>query len=385
LYDFGSKAIGSNTQFAFTVTNIGGVPATSVSGAGLAIPFTFAGGAYPGVGGTCTSVINNGSACTVVVNFSPVAPGLQVDTMDINYTDGVSPQVVSRDMQGMASSSALLAISDGPTYDFGAKATGSSTDYTFTVDNTGDVAATAMSGTGLAAPFTFKGGSYPGTGGTCAAFLNALSNCTIVVTYSPVSTGGHADTVQIDYFDGVVSKNSTRDLTGTGADPALLNISGGPLVDFGNNAIGGTATQLLTVTNAGGVPATGMAGSGLAAPFSFNGGTYPGSGGNCGATLAAGANCQIQVAYTPTVTGLHADTVQVDYNDGVSAQNSQRDLQGTGVLAGFLTITDGPTYDYGTIAVGASADHTFTISNTGGATATAMNSSALTAPFSYKG
>ncbi|MCC7402812.1 MAG: choice-of-anchor D domain-containing protein, partial [Bdellovibrionales bacterium] len=322
LYDFGSRAIGSNTQHTFTVTNIGGVPATTVAGTGLAAPFTFLGGSYPGVGGTCTSLINNGTACTVVVNFSPIAPGLQVDTMDINYHNGVASQTVSRDMQGMASSSALLVVSNGPTYDFGAKAVGSSTDFTFTIDNTGDVAATTVAGSGLAAPFTFKGGSYPGTGGTCGTLVNPVSSCTIVVTYAPTTTGAHADTIVIDYFDGVLNKSATRDITGTGADPALLTISGAPLVDFGNVAVGGTVSQILSVSNTGGVGSTGMAGAGLAAPFSFKGGSYPGTGGTCGASLAAGASCNIEVAYAPAATGTHTDTIDLSYNNGVNAQTA---------------------------------------------------------------
>src|SRR5437868_5741285 len=59
-----------------------------------------------------------------------------------------------------------------------------------------------MGGAGLAAPFTFKGGTYPGTGGTCIATLAAAGTCTVVVTYSPTTTGAHTDTIDITYNDG---------------------------------------------------------------------------------------------------------------------------------------------------------------------------------------
>ena len=43
----------------------------------------------------------------------------------------------------------------------------------------------SISATALAAPWSFKGGSYPGTGGTCAAALDPGTSCSIVVTFAP--------------------------------------------------------------------------------------------------------------------------------------------------------------------------------------------------------
>jgi hypothetical protein len=63
---------------------------------------------------------------------------------------------------------ALLAISDGPTFDFGLKPFGLAVDKSFTVVNNGSQPATAMAAAtspALTAPFTFKGGTYPGSGG----------------------------------------------------------------------------------------------------------------------------------------------------------------------------------------------------------------------------
>ncbi|MCB9025374.1 MAG: choice-of-anchor D domain-containing protein [Bdellovibrionaceae bacterium] len=385
-YSFGSRAIGSNTTHSFTITNIGGVIATSLSGSGLALPFSFAGGSFPGVGGTCTSTLANSGACTVVLNFSPSVPGLQNDTLEINYNNGVGMQMVTRDVEGTASSSALLVVSDGPTYDFGVNALGSVAEYTFTVQNTGDVSATAIVDTAaLAAPFAYKGGSYPGIGGTCSNFINSLATCTIVLTYSPVTSGNHSDSVVISYFDGVITKNTSRDLQGVGADPASISISDGPSYSYGNVAIGGNKDKIFTLTNNGGVPATSMAGSGLALPFRFKGGGYPGTGGDCGATLASGASCNVVVAFLPTAAGNFTDSILIDYNDGVAVQQASRDIDGDGLLSAFLAISDGPTYDFGILAVGSSAEKTFTVQNTGGLQATAMNGTGLAAPFAFKG
>ena len=106
---------------------------------------------------------------------------LWTDTIDINYDNGVGAVVSSRDVTGTGANPAVLAISDGPTYDYGNVTVGATATQTFTVDNTGGVIATSLAdGLGLAAPYTFLGGTYPGTGGTCATTLTngiQLYNC----------------------------------------------------------------------------------------------------------------------------------------------------------------------------------------------------------------
>ena len=62
----------------------------------------------------------------------------------------------------------------------------------------------------------------------------------------------------------------------------------------------------------------------------------------------------------------------LDYNNGVSAQVSSRDIQGTGATPAVIAISDGPTSNYGIRGVGSSNDYAFTLTNTGGAPATAL-------------
>ncbi len=385
LFDYGNRALGSTTDKTFTVVNSGGVAANSIAGTGLASPFEFKGGSYPGTGGTCGADLAAGSNCSLVVSFTPSVAILHTDTIELNYNDGASPQQSTRDIQGTGSSSALLVISHGPTYDFGPLTVGSSVDHTFTIENTGSVTASAIAGSGLDSPFNFKGGSYPGSGGTCGATLPASGTCSIVVTYSPLTTGTHSDTILIDYNDGAVGKQSTRNITGQGLGAAVIVISNSPLYDYGTRANGSATDFTFTVENTGASPATAMAGTGLANPFSFKGGNYPGAGGNCGATLAASTTCNIVVTYAPTTTGLHTDTIEIDYFDGALPQQSPRNIQGTGVIAANLVISEAPYFDFGIKALGSSTDHTFTIENTGGASATAMAGGVLSAPFSFKG
>src|SRR5687767_4887487 len=79
---------------------------------------------------------------------------------------------------------------------------------------------------------------------------------------------------------------------------ALLTISDPLTYDFGTVVVGNTASKTFTVTNSGGSNATSVAGAALAAPFSYTGGTYPGTGGTCGNSIPRnGGTCTVSVTY----------------------------------------------------------------------------------------
>ncbi len=359
--------------------------AVSVSGGGLAAPFTFKGGTFPGVGGTCTSTLGASATCTIVVNYSPSTITTHTGTINVTYNDGVTSQSTSRSVQGTAVAPATITISDGPTFNFGSVANGSSNDKTFTLQNTGTFGASAMTGNGLAAPYTFKGGTYPGSGGTCSTTLASSATCTIVVNFSPTASATHNGSINIDYSNGANTVNATRAVTGISAPPAVLAVSDGPTFDFGIKATGSTTDKTFNVQNTGGVPAASVAGTGLTSPFTYKGGTYPGTGGTCSTTIAAAATCTIVVSYAPTGTGPQSSSISIDYNDGVANQTAPRAVQGTGAAPASLAISDGPTYDYGNIANGGTSDKTFTVNNSGGVPATSLSGAGLAAPYTFKG
>ncbi|MCB0405433.1 MAG: choice-of-anchor D domain-containing protein [Bdellovibrionales bacterium] len=114
---------------------------------------------------------------------------------------------------------AVLEISEDPSYDFGTVAVGNTSDHSFTVSNTGNNPATDMKeaiGAALVTPFGFKGGSYPGTGGTCVTSLNQGSSCTIVVSFAPSSQANFSDSVTLSYNNSSSEQTVARLLSGTG-------------------------------------------------------------------------------------------------------------------------------------------------------------------------
>jgi hypothetical protein len=74
--------------------------------------------------------------------------------------------------------------------------------------------ATSVTEISLAAPFAFKGGSYPGTGGTCTTTISGT--CTIVVTFTPTSGGVKNDFVTLQYNNGTSVVSVSRAITATG-------------------------------------------------------------------------------------------------------------------------------------------------------------------------
>jgi hypothetical protein len=386
-YSFGTRPTGSAVTHTFTVTNTGGLQATSIAGSGLAAPYSFTGGSFPGSGGNCTATLNPAASCLIEVEYAPVSVSpVDDDTININYFDGVVAQVSSRDVTGVAVAPADLTISEADPYNYGTLATGATATHTFTITNDGDFQATAMTEIGVGTPYRYFGGAYPGTGGNCAGTLAASATCTIVVEYAPsVPSVANNDTINFSYFDGVNPQNSTRDITGVAVPPAALSISEVDPYDFGTFAIGSTANHIFTVSNGGGFTASSVNEVGLGLPFRFRGGTYPGTGGNCTGTLAPAASCTLDIEYAPTATGLATDTISLSYDNGAVVTTADRDIQGTGAAPANITITETDPYDYGSVTQGAADTHTFTLNNTGGVTATGMAGAGLTSPFSFLG
>lgn len=314
------------------------------------------------------------------------SPAMTAGTYDLTVTD--ADGFVSTIPSGFTiqASPALITITEADPYDYGSVTTGATQSHLFTLNNTGASTATGLGESGLAPPFSFTGGSYPGTGGTCGTTLVAAGSCDIQVTYSPAGLGLNSDTITIDYNDGYSAQQTTRDVQGTSVTPASLSYDVGVSFDYhvvpsypadptapqGNyNAstntpsltdAGGAISEyyivdtagtqdlgsgpikmkvgqvlihdgtrwllrnpmgkkVITITNSGGSTATSMTPTGISPPFRFSGGTYPGSGGDCGATLNAGSNCTIEVEVYSNQVAAFTQTLSMNYNDGASAQS----------------------------------------------------------------
>jgi hypothetical protein len=399
---FGTRGIGQSSTHTFYVLNTGGAAASSMLAPAIGTGFGYVGGSYPGSGGTCSSALAAGTACTVNVEFKPVATGPATGNVTIDYRDASANQLsAGRVVTGTGTNLGLLEIDEkngggGLVSDFGTIGLGGTVEKVFMVSNVGGGPISALVFDALGAPFSFPGG-FPGAGGTCQLTLAVGATCTIVVDFTPGAAGNFSDTLAASYDDGAATQSSSRTLMGTAVDGAMLVITdwsgggggGGNQNPFDFGTWGIPTNHTFYVTNAGNKVASVLAGVAPTAPFSFSGG-FPGPGGSCTATLAVGATCTVVVTYSGAATG--AATFGVSYNDGDGhAESVSRQVVGEAAANALLTITDcdqcgenSNAFDFG--VVGTSAERTFTVTNTGAKTAVMVrDGNLLVAPFGFTG
>jgi hypothetical protein len=256
---------------------------------------------------------------------------------------------------------AVLNVSGGP-LSFGSVVDGTtSAAQTLTLHNTGAAGATGITVV-VTAPFSRPAAA---AGGTCGAALAGGATCTINIVFSPTTPGAVAGTATIT--GSVAVSGSPVTLSGTGLAAVLsASVSPSPLA-FGNWATGTTSNaQTVTVTNTGNVALAGgtfTLGGGTPQPFARPTGA---AGGTCGAALAVGANCTINVTFAPTTAATFSRTLTVAYT-GATVTPTAVSLTGTGVATrATLSITPNPL----TITLGAggnprSGTGTVTLTNTG--------------------
>ena len=134
------------------------------------------------------------------------------------------------------------------------------------------------------------------------------------------------------------------ELTDEGGQPTMAPTS----ADFGSEAIGFTTpTQVFTWKN--------NSSFGTQVTTAIPSGDFSVVSNNCLA-VAAGASCQIGVAFTPTALGARTGTLTV----GSSGNTLTATLTGTGTPGYSMTPT---TFSFGSLDVGASSTQTFTLSN----------------------
>jgi Abnormal spindle-like microcephaly-assoc'd, ASPM-SPD-2-Hydin len=173
----------------------------------------------------------------------------------------------------------------------------------------------------------------------------------------------------------------------TGATPNNTNTggSGGPAiavsptaVNFGSVTAGSSAAQTVTLTNNGSSTLTVDTLTTTGAAFSVIGPTLP-------ANVAAGQSVTAQVKFAPTAAGTYSGALSATSN----ATNSLGSipLSGTATTSTTTTLLSvSPTsLAFGTVAVGASASQTVTLSNTGNTGVTVSGANVSGASYSVSG
>lgn len=157
----------------------------------------------------------------------------------------------------------------------------------------------------------------PDAGGAGSAAVNSLGGESDDPT-AAAGSGSGGDATSIGDADGTATTSPTGPPT-TGTGDARLSLSDDPTFDFGTVEPAELQVGTLTVMNIGGAEATGIAAQALSGPFSYTGGSYPGAGGTCGASLAAGQSCTLDLAYLSAIPGLFEHELALTYDQGPPA------------------------------------------------------------------
>jgi hypothetical protein len=177
--NFGTVTQGTSASLNISVTNSGN--------AVLHISSLAVGGAnakdYSSSSPTCTSPIAVNSSCSIVVTFTPAAPGLRSANLTIADDAPDSPQTVALSGTGGTAAPAITFSPATPAFPSTTQGT-SSAPQILTVGNSGNaplhISSVALSGSN-ASEFSFTN--------NCTAAVAPASNCSLSLVFSPLASG----------------------------------------------------------------------------------------------------------------------------------------------------------------------------------------------------
>jgi hypothetical protein len=392
----GDAVNGGSQTFTFT-NNAASILTVTASGLTAAVSGPDQHLYWAQTGNTCVATINPGATCQIMVHFAP--PGnasLGAVKAQVNLTGTVngSSVLVNASLTGTVLPDAQLVfqnITGAESRDFGGVLVGgASPTMTFTVQNTGGVATSA-----LARTLTLAGGTTTGEfsmGGTCAdnATLAPGATCTIIVTFTPAGAGARGASLSVSASPrGGMTPVIT--LAGTGVLSSALYVQAPNGHDLGGAFAGtaGTPVMFTLFNGTGGnvTPGFGAAstviqkvgGTDANTRASFVvGGDGTAANGTCvvaaPVALAPNGSCTFTVTFSPPggqASGFYAVDLNITGGGGATLG-----VWGRVMVDATFTITDpngqllfpptGPTFDYGKVVQQQqSATATFVVKNVG--------------------
>ncbi len=322
---FSQNAGTTSAPQTITITNFGGRP---LNGLNLSASDGFS------ETNNCPAVLPGGSNCTVSVTFTPPAAGSLTGTLNVSDDSGNlgSLQLVTLNGTGTTPTASVTPT----TLSFSSRVVGTTSTKTITLQSsgTGPLQVTSIVAT---APFSQTN--------NCSGSMAPAATCTIQVTFAPTVVGSVSGTVTIT--DNAGTQNVA--LAGTGSPPVSLSSTS---LSFGTLAVGSTSpAKTVTVTNRLNV-ALSVTSITVSGPFAVASNT-------CGASVAAGASCQVGVTFIPAALGPASGVLT--FADSAMTSPQTVSLTGTGSAPVTLSTS---SLSFGTVAVGGtSTAKTVTLTN----------------------
>ncbi|HKM47221.1 MAG TPA: choice-of-anchor D domain-containing protein, partial [Terriglobales bacterium] len=213
-------------------------------------------------------------------------------------------------------------------------------------------------------------GDFSITANTCPGTLAGSGHCIVTVAFKPSVLGAITGDLTIGY--SAIGSPDRLNLTGTGLAPLTATPTS---LAFGTVTVGMTSAAK-TVTLKNDNPSTA-----LNIGYSSNGdySTVTGGGTPCGATLAGGASCTVNVTFHPHQNG--AINGEVTVTDGVSLSPLVVSASGSGTLGVTNPLSFTPaTLAFTNVVVGTSSTKTVTVKNV---SASSVNVTSVSASGDY--
>ncbi len=201
--NFGKTENDQKISSKLILSNIGNIDLNIDSQFEKNSSFTFTGDAFPGTDGTCESTLAVDESCILDITFTESTTGLYSDNLltsySVNQTSAKSvKQLIKTSIFGektkKSGTPGNLVPSEilGDKVDFGEVSVGSVNAKQVELSNIGQTAVqiTKVNFTGNS-EFTFNGGVFPGTRGTCSDIVQP-GNCLIDIVYKPTNAAKHA-------------------------------------------------------------------------------------------------------------------------------------------------------------------------------------------------
>lgn len=110
-YNFGTHTFSTTVSSTIVVTNSGGHVASAVQ-PNLSSSFQYAGGTYPGTGGTCSDSIESGASCTISVIYTAPSQlaATQAGTLQLGYFNGGATDTATLSLNARSSNGSFISV-----------------------------------------------------------------------------------------------------------------------------------------------------------------------------------------------------------------------------------------------------------------------------------
>jgi Cep192 domain 4/HYDIN/CFA65/VesB-like, Ig-like domain/Abnormal spindle-like microcephaly-assoc'd, ASPM-SPD-2-Hydin len=367
--DFGTQAVGSNTQQTLLLSSTGTAPVTLSQIATGSSAFMVIAPALP-------AVVQPGQVLSLAVDFMPSASGAVSSQLTVTSDAATTPTLtVSLTGSGATAAPASTGgLSFSPTaVNFGQVTVGADAFKTVTLVATRARPVTVSSIVAAGAGFSVLPQSLPLT-------LQPHQQLSLRVALDPVAAGGANGNLTI------ISNSDTNPTTqiplqGEGVVPTVPSLAASEsALSFGQQTVGSKSTQHLTVTSTGTAPAQITAGSVSGVAFSASYAGIPIGNLSSPILLQPGQSAIFDVSFAPVAQGNVQGSLLLSTDTGAPLQAS---LSGMGATAPTPSLSlSASSLNFGSVLQGNSAQLNLTLTSTGTAPVTVSGASIAGAGFS---